>query len=120
MWLFTKYGFFASANARQGKGESWQPVDKDRIAIRARDKQHLANLATRFPVLANVPVHDDTAADYRYRIFVPKTQWAEIVSELADEMDYDRFKPSVIPFEGDKDYKHTLLDVWSLMYATQK
>jgi len=39
MWIFTKYGFYSAVCARQGDGSHGQPVDPDRIMVRARVRQ---------------------------------------------------------------------------------
>jgi len=49
MWIFTKYGFFSAVCAREGSGRHGQPVDPDRIMIRARLLSHLEALLKRFP-----------------------------------------------------------------------
>src|SRR5688572_14499732 len=103
MWLFTKYGMITAVCARVSD-EPHAPADPSRMAIRTRTRQQLDNLIQRFSdTLSNVPVHEDPKADYRYRIFIPKAVWVGIAAELADEIDYDRFKPSVIPFPGDEE-----------------
>ena len=51
MWVFTKYGFFSAVCARKGSGKYGQPVDPDRIMIRARLRSHLDALLKRFPDL---------------------------------------------------------------------
>jgi hypothetical protein len=119
MWLFTKYGFITAVCARQGNGEHGQPVDPDRIAVRFRTRPQLENFQKRFPALAAQEVWEDPSADYRYRIFVEKPTWVRIATELAEEVDYDKFKPSVIDFEGKEEYKDKLLQVWGLMYQSQ-
>jgi len=49
MWIFTKHGFFSAVCARQGDGKHGQPVDHDRIMVRARVRSHLEALKKRFP-----------------------------------------------------------------------
>lgn len=44
MWVFTKHGFFSAVCARQGSGKHGQPVDPNRIMIRARVRAHLEAL----------------------------------------------------------------------------
>jgi hypothetical protein len=51
MWVFTKHGFFSAVCARQGSGERGQPVDPNRIMVRARVRGHLEALRKRFPAL---------------------------------------------------------------------
>jgi hypothetical protein len=43
MWIFTRYGFFSVVCARQGEGQPGQPVDPDRVMIRARSKDDYDN-----------------------------------------------------------------------------
>ena len=51
MWIFTKYGFFSAVCARRGDGNHGQPIDSDRIMVRARVRGHLEALMKRFPDL---------------------------------------------------------------------
>src|SRR5205809_7645837 len=96
MWLFTKHGFFSAVCARQGDGRYGQPVDPDRIMVRARMRGHLEALKGHFPALfAGCEIRESAGTDYTYRIFVAKPAWAEIVAALAAETDYDNFKSEV-------------------------
>jgi hypothetical protein len=45
MWIFSKYGFFSAVCARQGDGSHGQPVDPERMMVRARDQGHLEALS---------------------------------------------------------------------------
>jgi hypothetical protein len=121
MWLFTKHGYFSAVNARQGNDSRNLPHDPDRIIIRTRQRSHMDNLVKRFPILEQYPIDEDKigARDYKYLMFVPKTLWADIVRDLAMEMDYPKFKPSIVEFDGKHEYHQALLDVWQRMYETQ-
>ena len=78
MWLFTKNSFVSAVQHRQ------QPHN---VLVRAREKSHLARL---FP---EIPIQEDTEADYRYRLVVPKKEFAKIVSDyIMQSLDYDNFK----------------------------
>ena len=48
MWIFTKYGFYSAVCARQGDGSHGQPVDTNRIMVRARIRKHLETLLDQF------------------------------------------------------------------------
>jgi hypothetical protein len=123
MWLFTKYGFFSVVCARQGDGEHGQPVDPQRMMIRARLESHLIALQNRFPeLLGTIPVQQSKRTDYAFRLFVPKPVWMDIVSQLAEEMDFDNFKSEVAEFQGGKGaaYVHALHNVWGVMANLQK
>jgi hypothetical protein len=123
MWIYTKYGFFSAVCARAGDGSYRQQVDPDRMMIRARVREHLEALRTRFPaILQGCEILATSGTDYAYRLFVPKSGWTRIVGELADEIDYDNFKSEVARHQGPAghDYEASLHDVWSVMNKLQK
>src|SRR3981081_2484815 len=93
MWIFTKHGFFSAVCARQGNGQHGQPVDPDRIMVRARDRSHLEALKKRFPeLLGDCEIQESAGTDYAYRLFIQKSTWLAVVPGLAKEIDYDNFK----------------------------
>jgi hypothetical protein len=123
MWVFTKYGFFSAACARKGGGKYGQPVDPDRIMIRARLRSHLEALLKRFPdVLGKSEIQTFAGTDYAFRVFVAKPAWSEMLAAMAEETDYDNFKSEVTRHLG-KDgmaYEKSLHDVWDVMYGLQR
>src|SRR5476649_1937073 len=101
MWIFTKHGFFSAVCARQGNGKHGQPVDPDRIMVRARVRGHLEALKKRFSELVGeCEILEDTGTDYAFRFFVPKPIWVQILAGLAEETDYDNFKSKVAHYQG--------------------
>ena len=123
MWLFTKHGFYSAVCARQGDGSYGQPVDPNRIMVRARLRSHLEALKDRFSdLLADCEIMESAGTDYAFRIFVSKTIWSEVVAGLTEEMDYDNFKSKVAQHQGraGADYEHSLHEVWSVMHRLQK
>jgi hypothetical protein len=123
MWVFTKYGFFSAVCARKGSGTYGQPVDPDRIMIRARLRSHLDALLTRFPdVLGGNEIQTFPGSDYAFRIFVAKSDWSMVLAALAEETDYDNFKAEVARHRGNggKAYEKSLHDVWEVMYGLQQ
>lgn len=120
MWVFTKYGFFSAVCARQGEGEPGQPVDPDRVMVRARVREHLEALRARFPEdLGACEVREFADADYPCRLFVQKAVWARVVAELAAELDYGNFKSKVGHSLG-AEYANALHKVWSVMLRLEK
>jgi len=123
MWIFTKHGFFSAVCARQGDGKHGQPVDPERIMVRARLRAHLDALKMRFPeLLGQSAIQEFPGTDYGFRIFLDKQIWAKVLSGLAEEMDYDNFKREVAQQQkpaGDA-YEHALQEVWSVMNQLQK
>ena len=123
MWIFTKYGFFSAVCARQGSGKQGQPIDRARIMVRARARDHLESLKKRFPeVLGNCEIREFAGTDYAYRLFVPKSDWVKVISALAAEIDYDNFKSEVARHQGRAGtaYGASLHDVWSVMHKLQR
>ncbi len=120
MWLFTKHGFFSAVSAWQGDGTTHQPIDPDRVVVRARVQSHLEALKARFPEqLGSCDIHVSPKRDYRYRIVVAKPDWSRVLAGLAEELDYDNFKNEVSGHEGRTAYEKSLHQVWSVMRDLQ-
>lgn len=122
MWVFTRYGFYSAVCARRGRGEPGQPLDPDRIMVRARDRAHLEALQERFPDrLGGCEIREFPNADYRWRIFADKADWANALAELAAETDYGNFKGEVSRRQGPgSDYERALHEVWAVMHDLQE
>ena len=123
MWIFTRHGFYSAVCARQGDGGHRQPVDPNRIMVRARLRTHLEALKDRFPdLLGECDIKDFVGTDYAFRIFVDKSVWTQVMTGLSDELDYDNFKSEVARFQRHTGaaYEHSLHEVWSVMYRLQK
>jgi hypothetical protein len=123
MWLFTKHGFYSAVCARRGDGKHGQPVDPDRIMVRARIRGHLKALKNRFSdLLGQSEIQEFAGTDYAFRIFVDKPVWSQVLSGLAEETDYDNFKSAVARHQGRAGaaYEHSLHEVWSVMNKLQK
>lgn len=123
MWVFTKHGFFSAVCARQGDGSAGQPVDTERIMVRARLQRHLVALKRRFPELLDAAeIRRSAGTDYAFRLFVAKSVWANVLAALAEEIEYGNFKSEVARHQGMAGvaYEHALHDVWSVMYKLQK
>jgi hypothetical protein len=123
MWIFTKHGFFSAVCARQGSGKQGQPVDPNRIMVRARVRAHLEALKDRFPdLLGQAEIQEFAGTDYAFRLFVGKPSWAKLLADLAEETDYDNFKSEVARFQGraGAEYEHSLHEVWGIMRRLQR
>jgi hypothetical protein len=114
MWLISQHGFFSITQAR-GK-------DEDRLMFRARDPQDLENLRERFkhiPAVALAEVHEDRAADYRWRVFLPKSVGSTIVAEMVEEIDYGNFKSRITAKQGA--YRHDIyMSIWGTLMRIQR
>jgi len=123
MWVFAKYGFFSAVCARAGGGEYGQPIDSQRIMVRARVRGHLEALKQRVPeLLGDCDILKSENSDYAFRLFVDKPAWSQVLSKMAEETDYDNFKSEVAQYQGraGAGYEHLLHDVWSVMHRLQR
>mgnify|MGYP003336477952 CR=1 FL=1 len=80
MWVFTQYGMLSAVQ------------DKDNpeiIVVRARRREHLTSC---FP--KKKPVHTPDA-DYHWRLFMTREEFASLLMALVLQMDYTNFKESV-------------------------
>lgn len=122
MWIFTKYGFFSVVSAREGDGRHANPVDPDRVMVRARMRGHLESLKAAFPdELGEVAIHESLQTDYRYRLIVDKAAWVQVMASLAMNLDYDNFKNEASTIQGPgSPYVEALHDVWEIGYRLQE
>ncbi len=74
------------------------------LKVRARKREHLARL---FP---DAQITASSTTDYRYRVFVTKTHFSELLARKAMEIDYGNFKSSV----KDRRLHDLYLDFWRL------
>lgn len=122
MWLFTRYGFFSVACPRNKDGS----VGTEKVMVRARMREHLENLRERFPetALSRAEIRVDAGTDYMYRLFVEKSEWASVVSQLAMEQTWPGFKSEAARFErlksGSTRYVDALHQVWWTMSKLQE
>ena len=112
MWLFTDFGFFSAVRCKD------RPAT---IVVRARAADDLINLVHRYggPLDAT---YDDIVvtprADYGYRLEVLREAWAQVVAEIARDVDYGNFKDSVAARQG-KERAKIYGEVWLSMLEVQ-
>ena len=84
--------------------------DADLLKIRARNRNHLKVLFPKSKIFSS------EATDYRFRVFVPKAEFAALIAKKAMEINYPNFKDSV---QDDKLHK-LYADFWSLHWRYQQ
>lgn len=111
MWLITPIGFFSIVQ---------KPSDKatDRLTIRARVKSDLDALRQLYiPSLGEIQESDTN--DYRFRAVASRSDVAEAMTKLIDDLDYSNFKNEVAKTQG-YDRADLYHDVWSTLYRLQE
>jgi hypothetical protein len=118
MWIFSRLGFYSTACARNEDGS----LDVSTVMVRARQKAHLQNLQKRFPEIAATEIRVTPKNDYRYRLIIPKVQWARMLAEMALEQSWSNFKDEAARYQGraGADYFDALHRVWAIMNTLQR
>jgi hypothetical protein len=80
MWVCLNNAFVSAVEASPGS---------DMLKVRARKREHLERL---FP---ESEITESAGADYRFRVFVDKPEFAAMVANKALTIDYGNFKDSV-------------------------
>jgi hypothetical protein len=110
VWLFTRRGFFSVVN------HSYKP---GHLLVRARVREDIDNMARLLAQESGRPftplVTPD--ADYRYRLEVPRADFARAMARLVEELDYPNFKTAV---HGDPRRDRAYGRVWSVMAELQE
>ncbi|MCK6444955.1 MAG: hypothetical protein L6Q99_01045 [Planctomycetes bacterium] len=84
MWLMlSRTGFLSVVVPRDQKtGE----IEGDRLMVRARKREHLELLRSQHSALAEVRILRSDGADYRWRILVPRSVFAEVMREIVERL----------------------------------
>ena len=121
MWLFLPASFLSVVAARHLK-ISGQPVDPDRLVVRARMRVHLDALQERhLDLLAGCAITEDRARDYRFRLLVGKPAFAEVMKREVLALVHTNFKSEVERVNGfDAEYARACHRVWGEMLPLQE
>jgi hypothetical protein len=101
MWIAFNDGFISAVQDRK---------EKDGLVIRARRREHLERIFPKLEIFTGL------GTDYKYRIFIKKTEFATLLAERAGEIDYTNFKSSV----EDEDLHRLYNRFWRLHYEFQR
>jgi len=111
MWIFTTSGFFSVVAYDPKKGKS--TFDEPHVLVRARALSDLDALVGKHGLTARID--EDRRGDYHHRMVIPQTQWAEILTREATDIDYNNFKSAV----GDDEHHNLYMKVWAVMRELQ-
>lgn len=106
MWLFCNAGFFSAVEHFE---------DSSLIHVRARFQGDLEKLCASHgvkPQIAETPNND-----YRWRMDFKREDWARVVKEEAENIDYNNFKNAVHDGTPRDD---AYIDVWTAMRDAQE
>ncbi len=96
MWVFLNDAFLSVVQDN---------ADGDRVLVRSRDLEGMRR------VLPEADIQEDLAADYRFRVFMPKAEWAAVLAREVERIDYGNFKNSI---KNPKRHD-TAMRVWKVM-----
>ncbi len=111
MWVFTRDGFFSVIQDKHCRNEE--------IMVRARCRSDLCRLAIKLQGYCD----DDSIleiahADYRYRLKMNKTLWADYLHRQALDINYPNVKNSMM-FQDDLTRKEAFFSVWRTLRTWQ-
>jgi hypothetical protein len=111
MWHIDKNGAFSIVKKH---------CEPDELLVRGRVHDDMKRLAGKLNIPESVIIETPTA-DYRYRMTVKASAFAEYLAATAFAIDYRNFKTS-LPFETQLDKKRALAysAVWSALYKLQQ
>lgn len=126
MWLFTPRGFFTVA-AVVGDVDLKDVIipeeykDTVNVMVRARVKSDLEGLKGLWELLwpEPLPPIQTLRHDYPYRMVMPRKRWALLVENMAEEIDYRKFKDAVSAAQGPERYS-LYVQVWSVLYDAER
>jgi hypothetical protein len=102
VWVFLNNAFLSAVQHRD---------EPDNLMVRARRREDLERVFG-----AKVAVVESKAADYRWRVTVPKRLFADRLAANVEAIDYDNFKSSV----AEHDRHEAYMDVWTAMHRFQR
>ena len=98
MWLFTRWGFYSIACARQGNdGSTGNEIDSHSLVIEAFDEQHLTALKSHLPdLIGNCFIKKVADSEFRFHMIVDKNIWSQVMLSLSQELNYDDFREEMV------------------------
>ncbi len=122
MWLFTRWGFFSCACTPLADESGESEVDPNGLSVRSRLRSHLEKLQSHLPdLVGNCEIEEYPDSDYRYRIYVDKAIWSQVMISLCQELNYDNFREEMVQEHSmdDPGYVKRLSEVASIMKNLQ-
>lgn len=75
------------------KNQRTGAMEPDRRMVRARRRADLERLKERYPVLAEATILESPAhADYRWRLLCERDAFAQVMQQMAEQIDYANVK----------------------------
>lgn len=90
MWVFTEFGFFSIVAHR---------TKPDTVIVRGRVKDDVLEFEKR-AAIRGARAFEDFAADYPFRLEIPKAAAAKVLLDAIVSMNYDNFKNQVARRQG--------------------
>ncbi len=114
MWLFTRWGFFNVASARQGDGSHDNEIDSHSLVIGAVESDHLEALKAHLPdLIGNCFLKEVAESAFKAQMIVDKNIWSQVMLSLSQELNYDDFREEIVKTHSmdDPSYLKTITDI---------
>lgn len=112
MWLMTTRGFVSAVEWHGGEHDG-------KVVLRARMREHLEAVLELAPADGRTDVAISPEADYRYRAWVTRAAFYDVMVALAREVRYSNFKDEVARKPGQGRYSTVLHQAWSIFGRIQ-
>ena len=114
MWLFTRWGFYSIACARQGDGGNENEINSHSLVIEAFSQQHLEALKAHLPdLIGNSFIQEVAESELRFHMIVDKNIWSQVMLSLSQELNYDDFREEMVQKHSmdDPSYLKAMTDI---------
>ena len=120
MWLIlSRTGFLSVVVPRDQKtGE----IEHDRLMVRARKREHLELLRSQHAVLTGMRIlRSPDHADYRWRVLVPRSVFAEVMREIVERLTVTNVKSDAHVHEAEtgRDFALAMHDIHARLARLQ-
>ncbi len=123
MWIFTRWGFYSVACARQGDGGHENEIDPHNLIVAATLRSQLEAIQLHLPdLIGNCAIKEHADADFKYQMFVEKNIWSQVMLSLSQELNYDNFRDEMVKEHSmdDTQYLKQLTSVGNILLKPNK
>ncbi|MDG2408177.1 MAG: hypothetical protein P8M53_04115 [Pirellulales bacterium] len=122
MWIFTRWGFYSIASARQGDGGHENDLDSHGLVVQAIFRSQLEALKFHLPdLIGNCDIKEHSDSEYKFHMFVDKNIWSQVMLSLSQELNYDNFREEIVKEHSMESpiYLKTITDISNFMSKLQ-
>lgn len=109
MWVMTSFGILMPSVRPPGTVD---PLDNRTLQIRARREKDLSILRDEYMGDALGPTWETPEMDYNFRAYCTPEAWGRALYDMAQQIDYQKFKPTTEDYYGDAELHSVYNQIW--------